>query len=303
MNFPLTTHYLSLPHSPSSSNNENPTFPYFSSLPFELREQIWIFSLPGPRVIAYQKYFTELEYYYKLYAPAALLTNQESRAIALRYFTPRGPYSSWLRPFWDARLQYFDLKNDLFILENLGSAGDRIFPGDASWLEKEGNEIERIFMRYHSFNNSFNTPDCYQRHTMETNLTGALRWLKGVKEIVLEIHVKSLWEPYPREEMDEEMLNPELGQIEERLNLEVPFAAEIIEDVQLRLLEAGIERADLRISLRSCIGRCEENLCPKILSSMWKENRRKAVGGEKVLGEWKKWRAERKERRNADQLW
>ena len=71
-----------------------PAFTLFPSLPNELRQLVWLFTLPGPRkVIPFTTY--NVKFFYepgkapKNHCPVTLRINRESRAVALRH------YSNW----------------------------------------------------------------------------------------------------------------------------------------------------------------------------------------------------------------
>jgi hypothetical protein len=67
------------------------TFTFFPALPSELRQQIWLFTLPGPRkIVPFTAYTTGLFHEHnkgpKDHLPLTLHINRESRAIALKHY-------------------------------------------------------------------------------------------------------------------------------------------------------------------------------------------------------------------------
>lgn len=100
----------------------NLTFLLFPKLPVELQAQIWLYALPGPRVIEIQKKWrtvikglAQQQYGSSLADPIALLgASHHSREIALKYYKPG--FSSQL-----ARPAYFDATKDIVLMADLNA--------------------------------------------------------------------------------------------------------------------------------------------------------------------------------------
>lgn len=100
----------------------------FSSLPLELREEIWSLTLPGPRVMRLNRssitksYLTDRASYGGNH-PCALSVNRESRAVALRKLKLRfGAYWNMAIDFPYVELGYY-AGNDVTLLGEMRKAG------------------------------------------------------------------------------------------------------------------------------------------------------------------------------------
>jgi hypothetical protein len=98
------------------------TFSLFPKLPVELQTQIWLYALPGPRVIELHKKWKTVikglaqeEYGSSLADPIPLLrTSRHSRKIALKFYKPR--FSNHL-----ALPVYFDATEDVVLMADLNA--------------------------------------------------------------------------------------------------------------------------------------------------------------------------------------
>ncbi|KAF4613424.1 hypothetical protein G7Y89_g15463 [Cudoniella acicularis] len=104
------------------AQNAATLFPKFSQLPLELRLQIWLMTLPGPRRIG-PRHRTHIDTQIEIKDfqtpdPIALQINRESRELALKYYTPRNPthLASWSKKDNCSYNTHIDFTNDLTVL-------------------------------------------------------------------------------------------------------------------------------------------------------------------------------------------
>jgi hypothetical protein len=166
------------------------TFTLFPTLPGELRQQVWLFSLPGPRKIVPFTAYTpgeeclEPNRVSKDHCPSTLQVNRESRAIALKHYT------NWHNA---AALgyQYVDFNVDIVCF----SAPDfedrshmpRVTPGNQTALLRLSKadlwKIRRLEITFSKF-----------RTTFPTDLKAWIeKWLLALFPGVRELHVVWAW--------------------------------------------------------------------------------------------------------------
>lgn len=116
-------------------------FTLFSALPLEIRQKIWHYAPPGPRVLlvklkagspqrisragGFKANPTTCPAFYGGHQPAILSVNRESRAEALRYLTPL------LETYWNLEIDtpYFELpegdnsRNEVLLIPQMRQAG------------------------------------------------------------------------------------------------------------------------------------------------------------------------------------
>ena len=147
----------------------NDTFYFFAKLAPEIRDLIWIFALPRPRLVP-RRYLPDQDEWEE--DPVTLQVNHESRAVALRYYKPFKVKAPLLIPncyFMSnhPKYRYADIQNDIF--EDVCHFG--------SFLGKflEMSQDEKAQIKVLQLKHGFSTSDG------QWNWTEAIHWLQAHK--------------------------------------------------------------------------------------------------------------------------
>ena len=215
------------------------TFHPFPLLPIEIRLKIWTWSLPRPRFLEYD----ELQYEpnhpnppARLIKPVTLNVNQESRQLALRYFS---------KPL-DTRRDCVDFENDYFFQEGLPAKGIVKEKWAAKFAIEDVEKIENLVLEYRRFEKcriEFKATALYYIDHVLPNLKGIMLHYHIIEPLLRTVAM-DFWKldnPVVDDEKSQEILAP--------MKM---FAEEMLEGIRKEKERKGERWRVINVGVRDC---------------------------------------------------